>query len=108
MLLNPARWPLKHKFVSIGLLLLLIPLSAVYLLQLVERSLVDNLKGKLKLSAQFQSLQLEKNSHWFATNDQDISNAIVTISYLGYDKKEIQVSQLNKENNNKFSLYKNN
>ena len=30
---------------------------------------------------------------------KDISNAIVTISYLGYDTKEIPVSQLNKENN---------
>lgn len=66
MSLNPARWQLKSKFVAIILLVLLIPLSSLFLLQEIEKGLVDNLKQNLLLTAKLYGLQLENNSQWFA------------------------------------------
>lgn|GEM_PF-3182195 len=77
MQLNPASWRLKNKFISILLLVLLIPVVSVFLLKEIENSLVENLKQNLLLSAKLYSLQLEENSDWFAeSNLPDSKNYI--------------------------------
>ncbi|TQV76869.1 HAMP domain-containing protein [Aliikangiella marina] len=65
MNINPLRWQLKTKFISILLVVLLIPIASVVLLKEVEKTLVDNLKQNLLLTSKLYSLQLESNSNWF-------------------------------------------
>ena len=65
MQLNPTRWPLKAKFISILLLVLLIPVSAVFVLKEVEKALVDSLKQNLMLTSSLVSQQLGQNGNWF-------------------------------------------
>lgn len=66
---NPARWQLKNKFVAIILLVLLIPLSSLFLLQEIEKGLVESLKQNLLLTSKLYGLQLESNSQWFAESN---------------------------------------
>ncbi|WP_444994190.1 ATP-binding protein [Aliikangiella sp. IMCC44359] len=77
MLLNPARWQLKAKFISIILLVLLIPVSSVALLKEIEKSLVESLKNNLLLSAKLYSLQLSNNSQWFEESRLPLTNNYV-------------------------------
>ena len=65
MQLIPTRWPLKAKFISILLLVLLIPVSAVFVLKEVEKALVENLKQNLMLTSSLVSQQLVQNKSWF-------------------------------------------
>jgi len=66
MKLNPAAWSIRTKFVSILLLVFLIPFSVVSVLKEVEKSLVENLKSNLSLASELISQQLETNSQWFS------------------------------------------
>ena len=69
MNISPSAWQLKSKFISILLLVLLIPASSIFLLKEIEKSLVDNLKQNLLLSAKLYSLQLENNRQWFSDSN---------------------------------------
>ncbi len=64
-LLNPARWSLSRKFISIVLLILLIPLASIGLLKEIEKTLVNNLKSNLLLSSRLIGNQLASNLSWF-------------------------------------------
>ncbi|MGX5201676.1 ATP-binding protein [Aliikangiella sp. IMCC44632] len=68
---NPSQWSLKSKFISISLITLLIPISSIFLLQAVEKGLVNNLKSNLELAAKLYSLQLNQHANWFATQTQE-------------------------------------
>lgn len=65
MRLNPFYYSLRAKFLSIIFLVLLFPLTSVFLLKEVEKTLVSNLKQNLLLSANLISLQLESHTEWF-------------------------------------------
>lgn len=62
---NPARWSLSRKFISIVLLILLIPLASIGLLKEIENTLVNNLKENLSLSSRLIGSQLASNLNWF-------------------------------------------
>jgi two-component system, OmpR family, sensor histidine kinase ChvG len=64
LIMLPA-WSLKTKLLSILLLLFIIPLTSVYVLKEVEKTLVENLKSNLLLSANLINLQLSSNADWF-------------------------------------------
>jgi two-component system, OmpR family, sensor histidine kinase ChvG len=66
VLLNPARWRLKSKVISILLFILLIPLTSIFLLKAIEESLVDKLEENILLSAKLYALQLSNNNEWFS------------------------------------------
>ncbi len=77
MLLNPASWQLKSKFIAIVLLILLIPIASIVLLKEIESTLVTSLKQKLSLSAKLYALQLEYNKDWFMESQLPISQNFV-------------------------------
>lgn len=77
MRLNPLRWSLRSKFLSIIFLVLLIPAAAVVLLKEVEKALVENLQQNLLLSSKLISLQLESNASWFRENQLPLSDHFV-------------------------------
>ena len=62
---KPARWSLSRKFISIVLLILLIPLASIGLLKEIENTLVNNLKDNLLLSSRLIGSQLASNLNWF-------------------------------------------
>jgi len=63
--LNPAKWSLSKKIVSIVLLILLIPLTSVSLLKEIEKTLAQNLTDNLLLSSRLIGNQLAANTDWF-------------------------------------------
>jgi len=63
---NPAKWSLSRKFVSIVLLILLIPLASIGLLKEIEKTLKANLEHNLLLSSRLIGNQLSANQSWFA------------------------------------------
>ena len=63
--LNPAKWSLSKKIISILLLILLIPISSVSLLKEMEKTLAKNTTDNLLLSTRIIGNQLLANKHWF-------------------------------------------
>lgn len=63
--LNPSNWSLSRKFISIVLLILLIPFASVGLLKEIEKTLVNNLTENLLLSSRLIGNQLAANQNWF-------------------------------------------
>ncbi len=63
--INPARWSLSRKFISIVLLIMLIPIASVGLLKEIEKTLVNNLRDNLLLSSRLIGSQLAANKSWF-------------------------------------------
>jgi len=64
-LLNPGKWSLSRKFLSIVLLILLIPLASIGLLKEIEKTLFSNLRENLLLSSRLIGNQLAQNKTWF-------------------------------------------
>ena len=63
--LNPARWSLSKKIISILLLILLIPISSVSLLKEIEKTLAKNSSDNLLLSARLIGSQFANKKNWF-------------------------------------------
>ncbi|WP_196138267.1 ATP-binding protein [Aliikangiella sp. G2MR2-5] len=63
--LNPAHWPLKGKFISILLLVFLIPVAAILVLKEVEKALLDNLLKNLRLHSELIANRLQSHQDWF-------------------------------------------
>ncbi|MDQ7051165.1 MAG: ATP-binding protein [Enterobacterales bacterium] len=64
-LFSPSSWNLKSKFLSILLLILLIPLASIGLLKEIENALFEQLKSSLLLSSKMLAEQLSQNEKWF-------------------------------------------
>ena len=64
-IIKPSQWSLGKKFISILLLILLIPIASVGLLKEIEKALVGNLRENLLLSASLIGNQLAQNKEWF-------------------------------------------
>lgn len=62
---NPAKWSLSRKFISIVLLILLIPFASIGLLKEIEKTLQANLENNLLLSSRLIGNQLAANQDWF-------------------------------------------
>ena len=65
MKINPATWSIRAKFISILMLVFLIPFSVISVLKEVEKTLVDSLKNNLSLASELASRQLSTNNQWF-------------------------------------------
>jgi len=63
--LLPSKWSLGAKFISILMLILLIPIASIGLLKEIEKALVGNLRENLLLSASLIGNQLSQKTEWF-------------------------------------------
>ncbi len=64
-LFSPSAWKLKSKFISILLLILVIPIASLGLLKEIENALFEQLKSSLLLSSKMLAEQLSQNEQWF-------------------------------------------
>ena len=90
-LLKPEKWSLRGKFLSIVLLILLIPLASIGLLKEIEKTLVSNLRENLLLSSRLIGNQLSQNRSWFEESLLPDSNKFIA--------KELFVFPLNQSFN---------
>jgi len=74
---NPARWSLSRKFISIVLLILLIPFASIGLLKEIENTLKTNLRDNLLLHSRIIGNQLSANQQWFEESLLPDSNNIL-------------------------------